>query len=149
MSVTWTEVAGSQPQPPSELNQDSNPGPRGQSWPGLPCHNKCPTHGSQGFREQGKAGRRELASTAPAAQPAGLTLRRDLDGHWSPRLFVSLLPCVYPKPERGTKRLEVMLHSCHFSHPFRSGKHQKSCGKATPQEVSNPISQQQWSGVFA
>ena len=63
-------------------------GPRGQSWPGLPCNNKRRTHGSQGFREQGKAGRRELASTAPAAQPAGPTLWRDLDGHWSPSVCV-------------------------------------------------------------
>lgn len=66
--------------------------------------------------------------------------------------LVCLHPLVlyfYPKPERVTKILKAMVHSCHFSHPFRAGKHQKSCGKATSQEISNPISQLQWSGVFA
>lgn len=71
------EVMGVQPQPsPSELNRDLNPGPQGQSWPGLPC-NKQVLH-PRGAKGSGTRKSREQRAGlhCPAARPAGLMLRR-------------------------------------------------------------------------
>lgn len=95
---------------------------------------------SSGNRKESLEKRTPL--TFPKSKPAQSQTPEWLPGGTLvyPFVCISWFPTFTPNQKKGQAILKAMVHFCHISHPFRTRKQQKSCGKVTSQEISNPIS---------